>query len=199
MENVELSHKNHTSFRSFVAIELSEEVTLSLRACQDQLKEVAPHVSWVIPENLHLSLVFLGDVFVEQSVLIGNLLDALCGDFPCFELELSGIGFFGSERRPRVLWAGIAHLPRALMELQARVAGQMKRITAFVEKRSYVPHVTIGRVRSNRNLDGLTTALRSVKNTYHGRAAVHEIVLIKSTLAARGAQYTMVHRSSLKG
>ena len=93
--------------RSFIAIEISDEVRVGLRALQQNLKKVGARVGWVAPENIHLTVVFLGDVFRSQVERLANVLDDAAAQTNAFRYEVAGSGFFGSPRSPRVIWAGL--------------------------------------------------------------------------------------------
>ena len=123
--------------RVFVALSLPEATRASLAAIQAQLN--AGRI--VDEENLHLTLLFLGD---QDDEALGDLHDALTAiASPGLVLRIPGLGSFGGAR-PRALWAGIAPDP-ALSALHRAMKGAARRAGLAVEARKFKPHVTIAR------------------------------------------------------
>ena len=124
--------------RAFVAIDLPDEVLLELRLLQQGLPLSKP----VAPQNMHLTLSFLGDVAepaLEEAHYAFAALKAAR-----FELALSGVAMFGGHR-PRVVYAGVRETP-ALMHLQAKVEQAARRAGLQPDSKRYIPHVTLGRL-----------------------------------------------------
>jgi 2'-5' RNA ligase len=187
------------SIRAFIAIEVGDEVRRSLKRLQERLRYCGATVSWVRPENIHLTLVFLGDVWPRQVGAIAESMDRIAAATPAFRFEVEGLGFFGSDRSPRVLWAGVEEPAGLLAGLHPPLLESARQVGVQVEMRAFNPHVTFGRVRSRRNVDALTAEVASAKNTRHGNVAVGRVVLIKSRLGPEGARYSIEHESPLKG
>lgn len=123
--------------RAFVALTLPESVRSELVLLQAAL----PLPRRVSPENLHLTLVFLGDVPDLLLEEVHHALGALA--VPGFTLRLRGLGLFGG-RRPHNLHAQVAPEP-ALEHLQAKVAQAVRRAGVTIDSRRFVPHVTLAR------------------------------------------------------
>lgn len=185
--------------RVFIAIDLPDEVRAQLGAFQRSLKETGARVSWVAPEKIHLTLVFIGDLFAARVAPVAGAVDQAVRPGAPFAFALEGAGYFGSARSPRVLWAGIPSPPEALMTLQARLAEAVAAQGIALESRPFRPHVTLGRVRSARGADELTSALQSASNTHFGQVPVTRVHVMQSRLLAAGAQYTILHESVLTG
>ncbi len=181
--------------RSFVAIAVNEETRGELVAVQQVLKSARGHVSWVRPENIHLSLVFLGDVPRDDVPVISSALDAAVHDLPGFSFEVTGIGSFG-RGSPRVIWAG-ARDCSALTVVHGAVSDGLRRLGIELENRPYHPHITLGRVRSARGRNALVVALRELPEQEYGMVSVNGIDFMQSTLKPGGAEYAVIHRSAL--
>ncbi|WP_366553386.1 RNA 2',3'-cyclic phosphodiesterase [Aquibaculum sediminis] len=126
--------------RLFIALGLPEDVRERLQFLAGGL----PGARWVPPENLHLTLRFLGDV---DNGLARDIDDALHGmDFPRFELTLSGIGVFTEGKRINTLWVGVENNPK-LERLQAKVDQASVRAGVKPDRRKFKPHVTLARGR----------------------------------------------------
>ncbi|WP_445679621.1 RNA 2',3'-cyclic phosphodiesterase [Radicibacter daui] len=129
--------------RLFVAIRFPEVVRERLRLLQGGIEGVA----WTRPENLHLTLRFIGEV---EEPVAADIDAALAGIAePGFDLGLSGVGIFGTVERPRVLWAGVEG-SAALMHLQAKVERAVMAAGLEPERQRYTPHVTLGRPAASR-------------------------------------------------
>jgi len=125
--------------RLFVALELPEPV----KAALDRLVCGVPGARWLPPENLHLTLRFVGEADGPGTE---DLVDALShvAELP-FDLSVENVGHFESGRRARTLWAGVARSP-ALARLQSRIETAVRRAGFPPERRRFVPHVTLARL-----------------------------------------------------
>ncbi len=185
--------------RAFVAIEITDEVRAMLARVQDRLRRVGVRVSWVRPENIHLTLVFLGDVSAALVPDLKRALDRVAESVCAFDMAVEGVGSFGSPRSPRVIWAGVAEPTRSLAALQGGLAEAMRALEIPLESRPFHPHLTLGRVRSSRGAGALTSALPSASVTVRGSVRVDRVHLFESRLHSEGARYTILHSATLKG
>jgi 2'-5' RNA ligase len=147
-------------------------------------------VSWVAPENLHVTLKFLGSIddLRVQSV-IDVLHTAVRGQAP-FELEVVGLGAFPSATRPRVLWAGIVGGAGPLAALAAAVEDALAGLGFPRETRAFSPHITLARIREPGRAPALAEALGAASGRRFGRVAVANTALMRSDLSPWGARYT---------
>lgn len=184
--------------RVFVAIEIPDEVRHALVEVQRKLKTSQAHVAWVPPPNLHLSMVFLGNIHRDTLPLVCIALDVAASDTPPFTLQTSGLGTFGGKRNPRVVWAGLRDSPR-LMELQAQVTAELRDAGQSLEERAYHPHLTLGRVRSARGAAELIAAVDSFQTIDVPPFDVSSVALMQSHLSPAGARYERLRASLLRG
>ena len=105
-------------------------------------------VRWTAPENMHLTLKFLGEVHQDDLPLLKEELDEVAAESSSLRLELGENGCFPGERTPRVLWTGLEGDLRRMSSLAGRLEGAMVRCGFPEEHREFAPHVTVGRVRS---------------------------------------------------
>lgn len=186
-------------WRLFIALDLDDATRRELIALQQRWRTAGADVGWVRPEGLHVTLVFLGETPADRAPEIASRLDACAAAVPPFEFRVAGWGVFGRPDRPRVLWAGV-EAPPELGELQRALADSLRTAGFPLESRPFVPHVTLGRVRSSRGLAALTSILHSTMNgEVWGRVAAGHVTLMRSRLEARGPVYSVVHQSALKG
>lgn len=190
---------NDDVIRSFIAIEIGDEVREGLKALQQVLKKSGARVGWIAPENIHLTLVFLGDVFRAQVEPLAGTLDAVAARIIPFHYEVVGSGFFGSPRSPRVLWVGVNEQGNEVTELQAHIVASVRELGLEIEDRPFRPHLTLGRVRTRDRVDELTSLLALAKSTSYGSVEVHRLRLMQSHLEHQGVRYSVLHESALKG
>ena len=184
--------------RAFIALEVGEAVRAELAAVQDELRAAQAHVSWVAPENLHVSLAFLGDIEPVVVADLSGALDAVASPVAPFSFTVATVGTFGSSRSPRVLWAGVSDAGEA-RKLHSLVAEQATALGLALDGREFHPHVTLGRVRSSRGRDALGAALVGVRDRTFGETGASRVVLMRSVLGPSGARYTPLHAAVFRG
>lgn len=174
--------------RLFFGLEIPVDIKQRL------LKVIAPvpGAKWQSLEQLHITLLFLGDV--EQG-RVAELCDAV-RDIPveAFELEATGLGCFGQPRSPRNLWAGVQppeHVRLLHEALKASLAG----LRYTPENRPFRPHITLARFRKQRG--SVEELLASHSDSAFGYFAVSDIVLFESNQGPSGSVYTVVERFPL--
>lgn len=186
-------------WRLFLAIDLDDATRAALIELQNRWRTAGADVGWVRPEGLHLTLVFLGETPADRVPEVATRLDTCVAGRSSFEFEVVGWDVFGRPERPRVLWAGV-RAPPDLADLQRTLADSLRGAGFPIESRPFIPHVTLGRVRSSRGLAALTSVLHSTMNdTVWGHTTACQVALIRSRLEACGPVYTVVHESTLKG
>jgi 2'-5' RNA ligase len=186
--------------RSFVAIEVEEPARAAIVAYLTALRERVAGVAWTPPENLHVTLKFLGSVAPERLGALTAPLAALAAVRPTFAITFAGVGAFPSAVRPRVLWVGalapeLEPLARAV-DVEGIVAG------VAPEDRGYHPHVTLGRVRDpKRSRSGapdlaatIRTALTADRTRELGVSDARALVLFRSDTSPAGARHTPLAR-----
>jgi 2'-5' RNA ligase len=139
---------------------------------------------------MHLTLKFIGHVPPEKLELIHEVLNAIRLEDPV-EIRFSGVGFFPSERRPRVLWAGMQATPN-LAELAASLEAHLEPLGIAKEQRDFKPHLTLARFGEPRPATKLLDAVRSLPNTEFGEMRASEFHLFESHLKRSGAEYTVL-------
>ncbi len=183
--------------RCFIAISLPEELKAKISGIQEKLKAAGADVSWTRPEGMHLTLKFLGDIEEKRIPKIERVLDMAVDGISTFSLSVSGMGIFPDMRRPRVVWIGLKEEGGNLIRLQNGVEEELKKIGFPTENRRFTPHITLGRIRSNRNTEKLLRLIDNEKSADTGRFEVSEIHLIKSELKPAGAVYTKLYSAML--
>ena len=145
-----------------------------------------PGARWVRPENLHLSLRFIGDVEDGDADDVDAALRIVAA--PAFSLEPQGVGVFGKTSKARTLWAGIAPNP-ALRQLQAKVEAAVTSAGLAVETRRFSPHITLARLK--RAPAGRIEQFIVDHAEFRAEPfPVEQFFLFSSMLSASGAIYT---------
>ena len=148
---------------------------------------------WTRPENVHLTLKFLGDVEAEAFSSIRAALGEVCAQHVPFDAALAELGAFPSARRAKTLWIGAGEGSDRLRSLAADVDDALAPLGFEREKRPYVPHLTSGRVRGRPLNFDLASGAGGM------RFRVERVELMESTLAAEGATYRTVGDFALGG
>lgn len=178
------------TIRAFIAIDMPDDVAAALNGLQQELKVMRLNVRWVRPENIHLTLKFLGDIKPADIERIEvAMADAVHGR-PPFMLTLSGIGFFPGVNRPRVIWVGLGGQTRHLIDLQTHLADRLAAIGFPREKRSYQAHLTLGRIRQAKRSDRFSPVLQQFSDWGDREFSADRIGLFRSDLKPSGAVYT---------
>jgi 2'-5' RNA ligase len=182
--------------RLFVALEVPPEVKARLARLQSALRQSVPRLSasWPRPEQMHLTLRFLGSVPApEVPSLVEALRGALAGQ-PGVALELAGVGAFPGWLHPRVLWAGVVERsPEAgLARLQRAVQCATDGFAAPPAEAEFHPHVTVARVKRDAGSGVLERWARREAGTVFGGWTAGEVVLLRSQLEAGGSRHTRV-------
>ena len=148
---------------------------------------------WTPPENVHLTLKFLGEIPEGEIEHIGAALRKVCGDHTPFDASLSSFGAFPSARRARVIWAGAAAGSEELRALAADVEAAFEPLGFGREDRTFVPHVTLGRVRGKPVKLELPAVVPG-----EARFEISRVELMESRLAAGGAVYETLYSLALR-
>lgn len=181
-----------STIRTFVAANLDSGLKAALARVQEQLKATRADVGWVRPENLHLTLKFLGQVEKDRLGAIGKAVAAVATGFGPVRLVFEGLGAFPRPRATRVVWIGLSHGAEALTELQTKVEAALDPLGFPLEARPFTAHLTLGRVRSPAHREQLARALTGAPAEVLGEMVLDRIELMKSDLSVGGARYSIL-------
>jgi 2'-5' RNA ligase len=168
--------------RLFVALEIPEAVRSRLFLLQGGV----PGARWTTPDQMHLTLRFIGEVNEAVADDIDGALTGLRA--PSFPLELAGVGEFGGNL-PRALWAGVRP-SRELHHLQKKVETAMQRLGLSPEERKFTPHVTLARLK-NAPREKVMDFLSHYGLFASGPFEVTRFALFSSRLGGAGAVYNV--------
>ncbi len=179
------------AIRAFIAIKIPEDIQDKLGAIQQKLQQSAVHVSWVRSGNIHLTLKFLGNIQEDRIPKILSSLEESVKTSSPFQLQVGYAGAFPNIRYPRVIWIGVTDDENgSLKTLQKELESRLAKLGFKKEKGRFQPHLTLGRVRSQKNRGNLLRAVESIVNIWVGEIPVDTVYLIRSELKPTGAEYT---------
>jgi len=185
---------NPEQIRSFIAIELPEEAREGLARLRKELeRDEHRFVKWVDPGGIHLTLKFLGNISSKRVTEITEAIEESAQGISPFHLEISGLGAFPSLRQARVFWVGIGGEVDKLSRLQQGIDSALAVLGFAKEERSFVPHLTLARIRQEaspleRRRFGELVGSTIFEDKYHVK--VEAISLMRSRLTPAGAIYT---------
>ncbi len=184
--------------RTFLGIDLGEQIRERLVSLQELLALDAPDVNWVEPENLHITLLFLGEVDQKETLDICRAAQKAVKGMPAFGVSIEGAGCFPNARRPRTLWVGVGKGVQELCDVHDAIEAPLLEMGNYRrETRAYTPHVTLGRVKGERDNDALSMALTKHKTWSAGETMVNEVRVMSSKLTADGPTYNVLGRAKL--
>lgn len=186
--------------RTFIAIEIASAVRSRAAELIGLLAYEGDGIKWVVPENLHLTLQFLGDVAQNDLPGVSEAVGRAVADRPPFEISLRGANAFPHIGRPRTLWLGVDEGAESLSRLQQAVQSAVRKLGFPPENRPFHAHLTLGRVRRpSPALQHLTPRLRAQQDFSAGHSPVEQVVVFASYLDRHGPTYQTLHRAPLSG
>ena len=182
------------TIRSFVAIELPEHVISMLRDVQDDLRGNKFRAKWVRPDNIHLTLKFLGNIDSTDIVgIAGAMSEAIQGCGP-INLYAEVVGVFPGIKRARVIWMGLGGQVQRLSEIQRKLEKNLAEIGFSEENRLFQAHLTLGRFKSAVNPKVIEPILQKYSAIRSEAFTLNQIVLFKSDLTPSGPVYSALQR-----
>lgn len=185
--------------RTFIAIELAEQVRQKIDRETEGLRRAAPLVKWSHKDNLHVTLRFLGNVKENDLEELFDAVEEAVEKVEPFTVALRGVGAFPNWRYPRVVWAGIKDGAEETIELAGYVEEGCVEIGYEREKRAFRPHLTLGRVKEPGHGHGLNEAAGILGEASFGIVDVDEVVVFMSSLRRTGPVYSPMARFPLLG
>jgi RNA 2',3'-cyclic 3'-phosphodiesterase len=183
------------SIRTFIAAELPAQAREALAGLSGRVARnwPGPAVRWASPENIHLTLRFLGDTDTRLVPALGAGLEEIAGGAAPFALGLGGMGCFPSAGRPRVVWVGLDDPEERLRLLQRQVERLVRSLGWAREGRAFTPHLTLGRVREGGRPPSGAWMLDPEPLVFQ----IGQVRLIESRLKPAGAEYHTLHAAAL--
>lgn len=174
--------------RVFIGIKVATDKNFRklVSSLKDELSDDS--IKWTDPDNIHITLAFLGDTPEEKIELTDRMLRERCQDSGSFEMVLRGLGVFKNLRDAKILWAGMDQSEK-LNELQASVTEGLKDAGIAIDDKPFSPHLTIGRIKHLSDKDKLKVLLLKYHSTEIQKIPVSEVTLFESILRQEGPLY----------
>ena len=184
--------------RTFAAVEINAAIRSTAEKLIESLGSAGADVKWVEPNNMHLTLKFLGEVPSQEIPRICESVARGAAKVEPFEFEVYGAGAFPNTARPRTLWLGAGAGEEAMIDLHGHVEAALIKLGYRKEHRRFRPHLTIGRVRrGGPGLEQLGELLEEQADLEAGKITVSHVVVFSSELDRGGPIYQALGRAKL--
>ena len=186
--------------RSFLAFELSEGMKKTVVRVSEEVGHYGLDARWVKPENIHLTIVFMGNVKTDDIGRLGDEVRKVCSGYGPFGIAIKGMGCFPNRQRPRVLWIGLDGDIGRMSRFRDDLQKPLKVFGIKEERRRFSPHLTLARFRSTRKggyeLEDILNGYEALESPYE---SLSELSLFQSELKPGGAVYTKLKSWPLTG
>ena len=178
-----------STFRGFIAIEIN--ATSSILEFEKEIKKTGADIKLVEPQNIHITLKFLGDI--EETLIdkIERIMKDAVKEIKPFTMKLNETGVFPNNNYVRVIWIGIKEA-QIIETIVKTIDEHLSKLGFKKEKRGFSPHLTIARVKSAKNKQRLLETIEKYKDVGFSIQEVKSIKLMKSDLTSAGPIYTTI-------
>lgn len=183
--------------RLFIAIKLTPDKNLlkTYFFLQNALQH--DKIRWVPPDNLHVTLKFLGNTPIEKISTISEVITSSVTSFKPLNVEFVNCGIFGSSYKPRVIWFGIRK-HEELKKLGLTIIDNLNDAGFAKDRQNFVPHLTIGRITKIMDKLMFNEAINKVKNVHHQETIIDKVILFESVLTSKSPTYNEIKSFPLK-
>lgn len=185
------------TLRAFIAVELPKEAVSFAVSIQDAMKSYGLNIRWVKPENIHVTLKFLGDVDWDMKRKVEDALVHAVKEYSPMQFSIRGMGVFPGVKRPKVVWCGLNGDTSSLSDLYGRLEAAFVDMGFSREKRPFKSHVTLGRTKGPVSSDKIIDAMKKISRMESSPFYAEAITLFRSDLQPTGAVYTRLKSVSL--
>ncbi len=183
--------------RLFVAVELPQNIKERLTNLEEELKKSGADAKWVEPQNIHLTIKFLGGVPEEKTEEIQKLLSDLFVSRKPFCVTLDRLGCFPSAGSARIIWAGLEDKNKTLKAMAGVLDEALDKAGFEKETKEFQSHATLARLRSPRNKIALIEKINHLNQDFRPQTfTIDNITLFESRLSPKGPSYSVIHHVS---
>lgn len=183
--------------RSFIAFETPDHVRRIVREIQQQLQQAKADVRWETEEKFHVTIKFLGDVNENKLPQIISQIEETVTKYPIYNVKYEKLGFFPNKHSPRVIWIGCTNPDTTLISIKEELEENLINYGFESEKRKFTPHITLGRIKSLKNINNLISTSEKI-NFEPMTAYITHITVMRSVLEPQGSQYSILKKIPLK-
>ena len=180
------------TIRSFLAIELDEELVPKILDVQKEFKKTNANIKYVPSQNMHFTLKFFGNIDLDMVEDISSAVEKVIKNYSSFDLNIKNCGCFPNKKVIKVLWLGLEEgspIKDLQKDLEQKDLDKEFRKLGFKKEKNFISHLTIGRVKSPKNKKEVREAIEKLENIEIGQMSVSKICLKKSTLTPQGPIY----------
>jgi 2'-5' RNA ligase len=175
--------------RSFIAFDLNNESVLKrFEEVQQRLIETGAALKLVKPQNIHITMRFLGDMPVNMVDRINEAMNKV--SFMTFECEIRGVGAFPNVRNVRVVWAGIRKGANELRNVLEQLEPNLRQLGFTPDPKGFSAHLTLARVKTGHNKAQLSNSIQELTDYNFGVVKANCLRLKKSVLTPKGPIYS---------
>jgi 2'-5' RNA ligase len=182
--------------RLFVAVKLTPDENFLKSYVMLRHALQLEKISWVKPDNFHLTLKFLGKTPEEKLPVIRTALQHVSTQTKPFSMKMAGTGIFGSSYKPRVLWFGVEN-DAVIHQLGETVLNSLDNVGFPRDNQNFVPHLTIGHIKKVKHKKKFQDAVVIHRHDFLQEFTVNKIILYESLLKPSGVVYRVVMEFSL--
>ena len=179
--------KDSETVRSFLAIELDEDLVPKILDVQKEFKKTNANIKYVPSQNMHFTLKFFGNIDLDMVEDISAAVLKVIKDYSSFDLNIKKCGCFPNRNVIKVIWLGLDE-GSPIKDLQRDLDKEFKKL-GFKKERNFISHLTIGRVKSPKEKKEIRNTIEKLENIEIGPMTVSKICLKKSTLTPQGPIY----------
>lgn len=183
-------NSGQSKIRTFIAVKLPDHVIRRLSECQQDLKKHNMRVKWTRPENIHLTLKFLGDILPNDVGPVCRAIDSSVKEFTPITLYAGGVGVFPRIRRPKILWTGILGQTDVLVKMHNAIDAGLSILGFTKEERPFTGHLTLGRFKGNPDSELLIDVMKTYSDMVSDEFLVNAVSVYQSDLKSSGPIYT---------
>jgi 2'-5' RNA ligase len=185
--------------RTFIAVDPGKAIRSRCVSLQETLAKSAERVRWEKPENIHVTLLFLGDVDERDLLPVCEAASAVCAKQNAFAISVESVGCFPNLHRPRTIWAGVGMGAAELIALHDALELPLIDLGCYRrEERRFTPHLTLGRVKGEGMSYRLTMELTKQLQWRGGESVIDEVLVMSSELTPDGPIYSVVSTAKLQ-
>ena len=179
--------------RTFISIDVNDEVLNSLKPVQEDLSDTGADLKLIKPQNIHMTLRFLGDVSESRLGVVEEAIEGIT-HFEPFEINLEGLGVFPEPSYIRVVWAGVSKGSDNLCDIKESLESDLSDHGFSKDDKDFTPHFTIARVKSGKAKDKLNAIVEEKSDEFFGSVDVDNVELRKSELTSEGPVYSTISK-----
>ena len=181
-------------FRGFIAIDIP--TNKKIIDMENEIKDIGADLKLVEPENIHVTLKFLGDTDEEKIDEIEEIMKNSTKGLTPFNIKLKGSGVFPNNNYIKVIWVALENAEK-IGEIAKKIDKQLEKLGFKAEKRGFSAHLTIARVKSSRNKEKLLQIIEKYQDVEFAIIDVNSVILKKSELTPKGPIYTNLREVKL--